>query len=155
MNNQTANTKISVVQKCVFTSTWDNPQGGLIYYHNVSFENGDSGLCGRTKQNPDDMKEGNEVEYSIPANNKIKFVRSTNSFSSNNQYKQTENKQSNNVQQYKGKPKATSDTFLGYAYAYAKDMVVAGKTKPKDIEDLKTIAEGIYNHIKQLLKEDN
>jgi hypothetical protein len=33
-------------------------------------------------------------------------------------------------------------------------MVIAGKTKPKDIEDMRRIAEEIYNHIKELLKQD-
>jgi hypothetical protein len=152
MSNPTTGTKISVVKKCTFTSTWDNPQGGTLYYHNVEFINGDTGVCGRTKQEPDDMTIGKEVEYLIPANNKIKFIRNTgvpvNSYSYN--------KPSGNVQNKTGggRPKAGPDTFLGYSYAYAKDMVIAGKTKPKDLEDLKSIAEQIYTHIKELLKQD-
>jgi hypothetical protein len=146
-------TKISIVKKCVFTTAWQNQQGGTIYYHNITFENGDTGVCGRTKQSPEDMAEGVEIEYCIPAPNKIKFVKKTNIPSY--QYNKGSESAKNQQPKYNGKPKANPDTFLGYAYAYAKDMVIAGKTKPKDIADLRSIAEGIYSHIKDLLKEDN
>ena len=130
--------KTSKIVKCTYTSNWLSPSGTKIYYHELVFENGDSGSCGRMQQSPDDIKEGATIEYEIN-DRKIKFIRNMDSgFKS------------------KGLKKAGKHPheFLGYAYSYAKDLVVAGKTTPKDMENLKFMAEEIYTHIINLLHQE-
>ena len=143
-------TRIAIVKKCTFSSSWNNPNGGQVHYHLLELDNGDSGTCGRQKINPDDMREGCEIEYSV-TNGKIKFVRNTGLNA--NSYKMNKPTNKNNFKGGGGRPKATLDSFLGYSYAYAKDLVVAGKTTKKDIENLRQIAETIYSHIEELLKK--
>lgn len=144
--------KLSKIKSVNFTSEWKSPAGSSVYYHEIELENGDIGNVGRNKKLPDDMKVGSEIEYSI-SDKKIKFVKSMNnnesSYKSNNKYY---NKGNNNYNNNKG-----PESYLGYAYAYAKDMVVAGKTSKEDLENLQHIAESIYSHITSLLNknEDN
>ena len=134
-------TKTSKIIKCVFTNTSPAPDGKPIYYFSMQFENGDVGYCGRMLREPQDMKEGQNMEYEI-IGTKIKYIKPQQQFS---------NAQSS--ERKKTTYKKAPDDFLGYAYAYAKDLVVAGKTKPKDIIDLKEIAEIIYSHVTTLLTE--
>lgn len=134
-------TKTATVTKCQYQTKWQSPNGGFIYYFELKFDNGDFGVCGRTKENPDDMQVGKMMEYEINGT-KIKHIKPQ---------QQLSNTQSS--ERKKTAYKKAPDDFLGYAYAYAKDLVVAGKTKPKDITDLKEIAEIIYSHVTTLLTE--
>jgi hypothetical protein len=47
----------------------------------------------------------------------------------------------------------TDEEFLGYAWSYAKDLIVAGK-KAKDFNELKTLARAIYSEIKLIREEE-
>lgn len=137
--------KTSKVKKCNPTSDWKSPAGTTIYYHEVEFENGDKGSCGRNKNNPDDMAIGCEIEYTI-TDNKIKFIKSL-----GGRYMEQKQNNTATAKTYTNNKKNPQE-FLGYAYAYAKDMVIAGKTSEKDVADLKFIAETIYGHIKDMLE---
>lgn len=135
--------KISKVTKCTFISEWVNQMGSTVYYHVLTLENGDTGSCGRVKKCPDDMSEGAKIEYTITEDKKIKFVKQITNNNMENKY----GKKSNYAK--------TPEDFLGYAYAYAKDMVVAGKTSKEDVENLQFIAKEIYKHITELLENGN
>jgi len=136
--------KTSKITKVIFTTNWVNPKGGTIYYHEIEFANGDSGSVGRNRQNPEDMKVGMEIEYQIN-DKKIKFVKAIGDMNNNNDFSK---------KKFVSGGKKGPEEFLGYAYAYAKDMVVAGKTSPEDLNNLQMIAETIYSHIKSLLKDE-
>jgi hypothetical protein len=142
--------KISKVKSLKFTSEWKSPTGTNVYYHEIEFENGDTGNVGRNKKMPDDMAIGVEIEYQI-SDKKVKYIKTIQS-NVNNSYNRNNNNSNNKFVKYNGKK--SPQEFLGYAYAYAKDMVVAGKTSNEDIANLQTIAESIYNHIKILLLTD-
>ena len=136
--------KTAKVTKCQIQSKWLSPTSNkYVYYHEIHFDNGDKGVCGRMAENPDDMKIGCSVEYDI-TNEKIKFIKSA--YAENNGY----NKKDKKSFGYKKNP----DDFLGYAYSYAKDMVIAGKTSKKNVDDLKKIAQTIYSHVIELLKKE-
>jgi len=135
--------KTSKVKKCNPTSDWKSPAGTTIYYHEVEFENGDKGTCGRNKKAPDDMSVGSEVEYTI-TDTKIKFIKQI------GQAYMEKSQSSSAVKTYSSKK--NPQEFLGYAYAYAKDMVIAGKATDQDVADLKFVAEAIYGHIKDMLE---
>lgn len=140
--------KVSRIVKVNFDSEWTPPAGGrTIYYHYIEFENGDAGNVGRTSKLPRDMKEGLEIEYSME-NNKIKYVGMSGITQGNPNSRENTKSYSKNFQK-----KAKPEDFLGYAYSYAKDLVVAGKTKKEDIKNLKEIAEEIYYHIAEILQD--
>ena len=44
--------------------------------------------------------------------------------------------------------------YLGYAWSYAKDLIIAGKTM-KDVEELNNVARYIYSEIGKMLNEEN
>jgi len=143
--------KVSKVKSVNFTSEWKSPAGATFYYHEIELENGDTGNVGRNKTLPDDMKVGLEIEYSIEGK-KIKFVKTMNNAETPNYYKNNKYYNKNNGNYNSNK---SPESYLGYAYAYAKDMVVAGKTSKEDLENLQVIAESIYAHISELLKSES
>lgn len=155
--------KTSKVKECTYTSNWKAPNGSFVYYHNVSFENGDTGVCGRNKQSPQDMIPGVEIEYEINAG-KIKFMRPTNEAAQNSNHGGNQ-QGGGNEQNYSRNPRRRNSyasqkggnkhphEFLGYSFSYAKDLVIAGKVSPADVADLKRIAKEIYFNVMDLLDE--
>lgn len=140
--------KTSKIKKCQIQSKWLSPTlNKYVYYHELIFENGDFGVCGRMVENPEDMKVGCNMEYDINGT-KIKFIRNADEPQQDRGgYSKRGGDRKNG---YKKKP----DEFLGYAYSYAKDLVVAGKTSKKNLQDLQTIATTIYAHITTLLMQE-
>ena len=49
----------------------------------------------------------------------------------------------------------TPEEYLGFMGGYAKDMVIAGKTKNADIAAWKTLVRAMYSEIKEILNEEN
>jgi hypothetical protein len=45
--------------------------------------------------------------------------------------------------------------YLGFSASYSKDLVIAGKTSKKDIEDFKKIMMEIYTQIKSIQKNEH
>ena len=60
--------------------------------------------------------------------------------------------QNQNKVEKKNNYTAKETDYLGFSASYAKDLVIAGKTKPQDIKDFKKILTEVYNHIKELQK---
>ena len=141
-------TKESKIVKCIFTNEWKNPSGSLTYYHELTLENGDVGNCGALEKCPPKMREGSTLTYTIDEKNKIKIVMGGNeSFASNLPYVKGKGYGSSTGGKY-GVKKA--DDFLGYAWSYAKDFVIAGKGM-SDVEEMNKVARYIYNEIGKML----
>jgi hypothetical protein len=137
--------KMSKIVKCVFTNEWKNPSGGFTYYHELTMDNGDVGSCGSTEKYPAKLREGNMVEYTLEGK-KIKITLSSAVVENNNNTKKTGS--------FTGKGMVKKqDDFLGYAWSYAKDLIIAGKTM-EDAEELKKMAQYIYEEIGKQLKND-
>lgn len=80
--------KTSKIKSIEFKSEWPNPRGGVVYYHNIEFENGDKGDIG-TKEK-DSLRVGDEIEYTVQSTdkgNKIKKVSSFQGGGGGGQYK--------------------------------------------------------------------
>ena len=128
--------KKSKITKSVFSNEWTNPGGGTTYYYDIEFENGDKGAVGVSTKDSDRVLVGQNVMYKMNGN-KIKITEVIREFTSS---KKTYGK------------KLSHDSFLGYSWSYAKDMVVAGKTM-EDVEELNNMARYIYNEIGKMLNE--
>ncbi len=61
------NSKIKSIE---FKNEWANPKGGSIFYHTISFENGDSGQIGAKSKLPEKLKVGESLEYEIKIDEK-------------------------------------------------------------------------------------
>lgn len=123
----------SKVISCVFTGDWKNPSGGTTYYHEVSLENGDVGSLGSTEKNTPKFGIGAIITYQKDGS-KLKFI-------SSNVGTDTRSKKA---------PSKAQAGFLGYAWSYSKDLIIAGKTMD-DVEELNKVARYIYDEIGKML----
>jgi hypothetical protein len=129
--------KKSKIAKSTFSNEWTNPSGGKTYYYDVAMQNGDVGSCGVSEKNSIRVKVGSKVTYQINGT-KIKIVSVESEEKKYSTYK---------------KGRTTKDSMLGYAWSYAKDLHIAGKSM-SDIDELDQMATYIYNRIGQMLDEE-
>jgi len=133
--------KTSTIKASTFSNEWKNPSGGSTYYYDLVLENGEKGSTGVNQKDSPKIQVGTEITYTLNGLKlKIVNVESTSASASSNGYKA------------KSKPSA-QDQFLGYSWSYAKDLLIAGKTS-KDMDELKAMAEYIYNNIGKMLNNE-
>jgi hypothetical protein len=139
--------KTATITEITFTSEWKAPDGRVVMYHEVTFDNGDTGILGSITKYPDSAKKGTQVEYELNG----KKIKINNGFIPPAQYAQ---QQGNSVTGYTNKTKKVytqkQDAFLGYAWSYAKDLIIAGKSMD-DVEELNKVARYIYSEIGKML----
>jgi hypothetical protein len=131
--------KVSKISQSTFSNEWTNPSGGNTYYFDIVFANGDKGSIGVTDKFSDKIKVGTELNYQI-INNKIKVSQMPNTPKTD--YPKTYSKGKN-----------SQDQFLGYAWSYAKDLIIAGKGM-NDVEELNQVARYIYDQIGEMLNDN-
>jgi len=136
--------KNSKIVNSNFTSEWKAPNGAVLYYHELTMENGDKGTCGIKEKSPPKIWSGANVTYSIDDKNKIKIIVSD----MDNQPQQSQPSKS-----YGKQNTSKQDTFIGYAWSYAKDLIIAGKTM-EDVEELNKVARFIYDEIGKMLHNE-
>lgn len=157
--------KIATIEKCVLTGEWVNPEGGVVYYHQLTLSNGDIGNIGvMGQQYPEKISEGTTISYTIDPRNKIKLL--TGAVTSETKKPVMNKKQKSNADLFNqasapqsnytkksgnGYAKAPAD-YLGFTWGYAKDLIVAGKTMA-DLEEMNKIARYIYEQVKDMLKD--
>ena len=146
--------KTSKVEKCVFSNEWKNPSGTLTYYHDVTLENGDTGSIGAIEKYPKKFTEGTIIDYELQ-NGKIKIMQNQNDngYSSSNKPRKQGNSGTSNYSSYQSNKGTKQEQFLGYAWSYAKDLIVAGKTS-EDLEELNKCARYIYEEIGRMLNNE-
>jgi hypothetical protein len=133
--------KTSIIKASTFSNEWKNPSGGSTYYYDIVLENGDKGSTGVAQKDSPKIQVGTEITYTLNGLKlKILNVESSSSSSASNGFKP------------KSKPSA-QDQFLGYSWSYAKDLLIAGKTS-NDMEELKAMADFIYNNIGKMLNNE-
>lgn len=142
--------KTSVIVKCLFTGDWSPPKGNKIYYHEITFENGDVGNIGKYNKYPDEIKEGTRITYSIDPANKNKITI----YDGRGDKKQW----TGNFKKSGGYGHKSTD-FLGFAFSYSKDIIVARITKgPKPEDPVKELIQGakeIFAEMKKILDKEN
>ena len=136
--------KRAKVTSCKFTSEWLNPASKkIIYYHEVCLDNGEMASCGTMEKNSTRIEIGAELEYSINDNGRMILHSSSND---KKEETKTESSNANKNNRIKGQ-----EAFLGYAWSYAKDLIIAGKTMD-DVEELNDVARYIYGEIGKMLQ---
>jgi hypothetical protein len=131
--------KTSTITASKFSNEWENPSGGTTYYFDIEFANGEIGSTGVAQKNSPKITVGNEITY-IKTGNKIKITN----------FKQPANSQNSVQKTTTYKKTSAQDAYLGYAWSYAKDLIIAGKTMD-DVEELNAVARYIYDEIGKML----
>lgn len=124
--------KKAKITRTTFKNEWQGSNGS-VFYHDIELDNGDKGSIGSKEKMPAKLNPGSELTYTI-ADGKIKAVApAQGGFAGGG---------------FKGKaPVDPRAQFIGFASAYAKDLVVAGKVELKDINGS---AESIFKNMLKL-----
>jgi len=156
-----------IIRECKFKNEYKPPRSKrVIYYHDILLQNGDLISIGKQTKNPADFLPSLEIEYIITGYDKINgkackwkhhVERKYDSYTP----EEMDDKAKGKKPRAKAKPKAyggkfiKKEDFIGYSMSYAKDLVVAGKTKPKDLKDFSAIFEHIYSVVGVCIDEMN
>jgi len=132
-------TKTAKITDCKLEKAWNTPQGATLYPHELTLDNGDKGKIYWKNQNPDELAAGAIITYEISDKGKITIV------------KKTEMTNTNNFNKYsKFEP-------VGFAFSYAKDIIVAKINNKENIEnivdELVNIAEPLAYKMHELEKK--
>ena len=108
--------KTAKITSINFSREWNNPKGGIIYYHQIEFDNGDKGSCGTKEKLPAKLGVGTEHTYEL-VDGKIKLqMPQMNSFGG-------------------GKPKDNSGMAIGASINNAITLCAHGIISKEKIED--------------------
>jgi hypothetical protein len=117
--------KTAKIVKTSFVSEWAGTNG-IVYYHKIDLDNGDTGQIGTKEKMPSKLNPGSELTYTIESTsrgNKIKAVTS-------------------NFKPGGRPPVDPRIQMISMAMSYSKDLIVADKVK---IDLLEKTFERIYN----------
>jgi hypothetical protein len=109
--------KKAKITKCSFTKEWGEGSSKT-FFHDIELDNGDKGSIGAKEKNPDKLKTGSELTYTIESGqygNKIKAVNSQPVYGGGGGKKGPD-------------PKVQ---IVGFAMSYTKDLIIAGKVEIK------------------------
>ena len=131
--------KTSKIKSVEFKSEWANPKGGVIYYHDIEFENGDKGQIGKKEKNS--LSVGDELTYTVESTPKGNKIKTVSNFTGGGNYS--------------GKSKGgfksdNTGMMVGNAITNATNLVCHGKV---DIKDLESVAKRICEISMKLKKE--
>jgi len=151
-----ATVKTSKILKCKFLRVWNNPNGKDLFYHELTMENGDIGNVGTVDKYPEKIDENRTISYTLDGNKlkleAVETVASQSQGSGGSAASSKKGKSGGGGGGGGGRAKSQAD-YLGFSYSYAKDLVIAGKTTKKDMDNLKKMAEEIYAHVGELFRK--
>lgn len=147
------------VLSCIYIDKWMHPMSKkFIYYHEVVIHNGDVVSIGVMEQNSKRIELGATIYYTLKPDGKATLITSSNdnqksNSSESNQTKETNTEKETKKEFVKSAKVKGQEAFLGYAWSYAKDFVIAGKTM-KDVKELNDVARYIYDEIGKMLNNN-
>ena len=134
------------VLKCQFTSEWQNPAGNIVYYHDVTIDNGMTVAIGTAEKNAEKISQGKVITF-VMNGNKAKLTQ----IGTPGVPSQTPSAKKSTPKSSGGSSKGSRiEEYLGYTWGYAKDLIIAGKTM-KDVEELNKVARYIYEQVNDML----
>ena len=152
MSENPTQVKTAKVLICNFTKEWLNPiTKKFIYYHSIIMDNGEIGTIGKMEKTPKEISVDSIIEYTISDEGKLKIISSSNETKKEDVVKEQTSKESTSKKPFNKDRIKGQEAFLGYAWSYAKDLIIAGKTS-KDLKELDKVAEHIYNKIGEMLE---
>jgi hypothetical protein len=141
------------IVNCRYLDKWMNPMSKkFVYYHEVITNEGSVLNIGAMDKNSIRIKVGATIEYLTDEKGKTKIISSSNDASKIAEKAIQEKEASKNNFVSGGRIKG-QEAFLGYAWSYAKDLLIAGKTM-NDMEELNKMARFIYDEIGKILSNE-
>lgn len=144
------------VASCIFEKEWLNPLSKkIIYYHDVITDNGHVLSVGTMDKNSVRIKKGAVLEYTIDENSKCKIISSStdvNKIAEQAMIDKQQREEKELIKSEKTRIKG-QEAYLGFTWAYAKDLIIAGKTM-EDMEELNKVARFIYEEIGKMLNQE-
>lgn len=134
------------------TAEWTNPAGKIVFYHQIKIDNGDVGNIGKMAKYPNEIAVGTFIQYTIDEKKKIKILNDTDMLGSQKMGGPMPSTPTPTAPRRASSAGKKPDEFLGYAWSYAKDMIIAGKTM-QDVEELNKVARYIYQQIQDMLSK--
>jgi hypothetical protein len=143
------------ILQCEFKTEWENPKTkSILYVHEIVVDNGYKGQVMTIEKMSPRIAVDNFIEFEYDfITDKIKLHSSSTdrSVSYSKPGEKSSEKSEAKTSTYKLPPSARKENYIGYAWSYAKDLLIAGKTM-KDIEELDEMATYIYERIGKQLK---
>jgi hypothetical protein len=144
------------IVSCVFETEWLNPLSKkIIYYHDVITDSGHILNIGSVDKNSNRLKKGAVIEYIIDEKAKTKLLSSSvdaNKIAEQALIDKQSKEEKEQSKTEKGRIKG-QEGFLGFTWAYAKDLLIAGKTM-EDMDELNKMARYIYEEIGKMLNQE-
>lgn len=131
--------KTSKITRTVFQSKYASKHG-VLYNHEIEFENGDKGQISCKENMPAKINPGQILTYTIEQNGKYFKIKAVNAQRENN----------NNGGGNKYQPADPSIQMIGFAMSYTKDFIIADKL---NVNQLETGFERVYNLMKSKLDQ--
>lgn len=129
--------KTAKITSMSFKSEWTG-NNGTIYYHAIELDNGDYGEIGCKSMEPDSIKPGSTLTYTIESRQ----------YKGNTEYKikavRPNNFNGGGVKKFGGSKESDEGKMVTMSMSYAKDLVVASKAEKKLVEQ----ADEIFNWMK-------
>lgn len=145
--------KSGKIISCTYRDKWLNPLSKkFIYYHDVVTDEGKVLNIGTMEKNSLRIKVGAIIDYVIDEKGKTKIISSSNDASKIAERALQENEKNKSSDDKNSRIKG-QEAFLGYAWSYAKDLLIAGKTM-KDMDELNKMARFIYDEIGNMLSNE-
>ena len=136
------------ILQCDFKGEWINPTNkAKLFIHEIVTDNGGKGQVLTIEKNSPRISVGTYIEFEYD------FVKDRIKIHSSSVDKSPTISKTGEKLEVKSKlpPSARQDSYLGYAWSYAKDLIIAGKGL-KDVEELDKVATYIYERIGKQLK---
>lgn len=136
------------ILQCEYKDEWLNPASNKkLYIHEIVTDNGGKGQVFTVEKNSPRISVGTYIEYEYD------FIKDKIKIHSSSVDKSPTISKTGEKLEVKSKlpPSARQESYLGYAWSYAKDLIIAGKGI-KDVEELDKVATYIYERIGKQLK---
>lgn len=136
------------ILKCDYKDEWLNPVNKKkLYIHEIVTDDGGKGKVFTVEKMSPRISVGTYIEYEYD------FIKDKITIHSSSVDKSATISKTGEKLEVKSKlpPSARQESYLGYAWSYAKDLIIAGKGI-KDLEELDKVATYIYERIGKQLK---
>jgi hypothetical protein len=146
--------RLGKVASCVFDKEWLNPVSKkIIYYHDVITDMGDILSIGAMEKNSARIKKGAMIEYILDQAGKTKIISSSSDAKKIAEQAVAEKQSRGERASVSMNRTKGQETYLGFAWSYAKDLIIAGKTM-NDVEELNKVARYIYEQMGKMLNQE-
>lgn len=154
--------KKSVVLSCEYDKPYTFPNGDVIHYHRLVLQNGDKGNCGVSEVFSQKIAVGQEINYQVDANGRIKLIseaptqqtapQQNSNYPKQNKFMPNTQEEKPIQRKYTKAPEDAITFIMGYASNRHVAKITATK-KDVPLQEMLDEADLIYEHYKKMLNK--